>query len=152
MTIRNNGPDVIPSSLTSASYPITRGFRSIGLFANSMTVPCIESTFIFDFPPGQPDIASTSFRSPVPLNAGDSITCIADLDVYPEAPALIQQDFFASLSPSVTDPDRSNNKKTLTFRTANDAHPVPFSSNAFWLLSLLMISVGALAARQNTNM
>ena len=36
MTLRNNGPDVIPISATGASYKGGRGFRTIGLFENEL--------------------------------------------------------------------------------------------------------------------
>ena len=151
MTYRNNGPDIAEFAGVSSQYFISRGFRTIALFTNANTPPCIRDFNVIKPGLGQPLIGVSGFSPRIPLAPGGIVTCICDLDVYAEAPALIEH-LFRAVAVGNIDPNPSNNTKIFILRTANNAVPVPLSGYSFGVMAMLLLSVGSIAVRRASSL
>ena len=154
MTYRNNGPDPAAFAFVGSQYFISRGFRTIALFTNANTPPCIEDFNVIEPGLGQSLIGVSGFSQRIPLAPGGVVTCICDLDVYAEAPALIQHLFRAGNAGDAgnIDPNPSNNTKIFVLRTANNATPVPLSGYSFGITAILLMLGGLVAIRKKSDL
>jgi hypothetical protein len=147
ITITNNGPETAVLPAAGTNYVPNVGFRTIELLRTAETAPCVIHYTDFIAPPGQLSRIVASVKLLTNLAPGESVSCVVEILVYPEAPAIIQTRFsFASGTP---DTNQSNNVVFLAIRTRADLVQAPsLTPVASITLALSVLLLGVWSSRQ----
>ena len=152
LTVHNAGPDAVDSgaeysvSVFGDSYTITHHPPPYEVLVDTVQ-GCWAERFVIDLVPPNNDTILLFAYDFDALPAGDSLTCIYDIEFYPSttAPFTFEWQVDTSGTGFSVDPNPSNNTFSYTLNAAPPvpSTPVPAGSLTTWLLLALGLLVAA---------